>query len=106
MKKTLALLGIAVVASASTGYCKPGGWLLDLAKNSTYQVNIGGPQPVYYQQQAPVYYQTPVYYQQAPVYYRPTPLYYQQPSAVVYYTEPTYREVPPVYYSRPYHRCH
>lgn len=96
MKTLIALIGITAL-TASTGHCKPGGWLLDLAKNSNVQVNVGT-QPVYYQQ-------TPVYYQQPQVYYRPSPVIYQQPSAIVYYTEPVYRQAPPVYYTRPYHRC-
>lgn len=85
MKKTLVVIAVMTM-TASSGYCKPGGWLWDILDRSTInvQTGYGYNQPVYYRP-APVYYQpAPVYYQPAPVYYQPAPVYYQQPCGTSY----------------------
>ncbi len=94
MKKVIITTAICL-ATASSGFCKPGGWFFDLLDRSTVTVNTGYNQPVYYRQPqvycqpAPVYYQqAPVYYQQAPVYYQQAPVYYQQ--LPVIYNRPSY----------------
>lgn len=85
--KTLLLTILFGVATASSGYCKPGGWFFDILERSNFTVNSGYCAP------APGYYQQPVYYQQ------PRVIYYQQPT-------PTYYQPAPVYYQRPYYHNH
>ena len=83
MKKTILTLAILTV-TATSGFCKPGGWFFDILERSSVSVNTGYYQQPQYYRQAPVYYQpAPVYYQPAPVYYQPAPVYYQP--APVYY---------------------
>ena len=78
MKKLLLVLLLGA-ATTSSGYCRAGGWFVDIFTNN----NCG-------------YYNQPAYYQPVVTYCQPAPVYYQQP--VYYYQQPA-----PVYYQQPYY---
>jgi hypothetical protein len=82
--KKITLTLVILTVTATSGFCKPGGWFFDILERSSVSVNSGYYQQPQHCQPAPVYYQQPQYY------YRPAPVYYQQPQ---YYYRPA-----PVYY--------
>jgi hypothetical protein len=98
MKKILFLIAATTIFTASTGYCRPGGWFIDLLKNNNCQANVEYRQsdPVYYQQAPTIYYTERRY--------MPEPVYIERIPSTVYYTERCYRPAP-VYYTQPYN-CH
>lgn len=86
--KVILAATIVTLATTSSGFCKPGGWLFDFLDRSTISINSGYSQPVYYRP-VPVYHCEPVrVYHSAPVYYEPRVIY--NPPRPVYYNSPSY----------------